>query len=173
VAEVVKPPLPVGKEIRPLSPEQARTLLKEAHGDRLEALYVLAVTTGMRQGELLGLKWEDVDLQARTLRVRRTLSTATGRGFSFSAPKTAKGRRSIKLPATAVSSLSNHRDAQLEERDRLAGLWQDHDLLFTTQVGTPYLARTSSPAPSSRSCSVQTCQTYVSTIYGIPAPHYC
>jgi integrase len=137
VAEVVKPPRPVVKEIRPLSPEQVRTLLSEAHGDRLEALYVLAVTTGMRQGELLGLKWEDVDLQARTLRVRRTLSTATGRGFSFSAPKTAKGRRSIKLPETAVSSLRNHREAQLEERDRLAGLWQDHDLVFTTQVGTP------------------------------------
>jgi integrase len=57
---------------------------------------VLAVSTGMRQGELLGLKWEDVDLEAGTLRVRRTLSTALGGGFSFSTPKTAKGRRSIK-----------------------------------------------------------------------------
>ena len=91
-------------------------------GDRLEALYVLAITTGMRQGELLGLKWEDVDFEAGTLQVRRTLSTHVGRGFSFSPPKTAKGRRSIKLPELATSSLKKHRKAQLEERMKLAGL---------------------------------------------------
>ena len=66
-ADVVKGPRPVRKEIKPLRPEQARTLLTPARGDRLEALYVLAVTTGMRQGELLGLKWEDTDLEAGTL----------------------------------------------------------------------------------------------------------
>jgi integrase len=137
VAEVVKAPRQVRKEIKPLRPEQARTLLTAARGDRLEALYVLAVTTGMRQGELLGLKWEDADLETGTLQVRRTLSTATGEGFSFSAPKTVKGRRSIKLPASALSTLGRHREAQLEERRSVAGLWEDHDLIFTTQVGTP------------------------------------
>ena len=136
-ADVVKGPRPVRKEIKPLRPEQARTLLTPARGDRLEALYMLAVTTGMRQGELLGLKWEDTDLEAGTLQVRRTLSTATGEGFSFSAPKTAKGRRSIKLPASALSALGRHREAQLKERRNVAGLWEDHDLVFTTQVGTP------------------------------------
>jgi integrase len=97
----------------------------------------LAVTTGMRQGELLGLKWEDIDLNAGTLRVRRTLSTAIGGGFGFSPPKTAKGRRSIKLPESALSSLKNHRKAQLEKRDRITGLWEDHGLVFTTHVDTP------------------------------------
>ena len=98
---------------------------------------MLAVTTGMRQGELLGLKWEDIDLNAGTLRVRRTLSTATGGGFGFSPPKTAKGRRSIKLPESALSSLRNHRKAQLKKSDRITGLWEDHGLVFTTHVGTP------------------------------------
>jgi integrase len=122
VTEAVKAPRPEKTEIRPLSPEQARMLLEAVTGDRLEALYVLAITTGMRQGELLGLKWEDVDLEAGKLQVRRTLSTRVGRGFSFSPPKTAKGRRSIKLPEVAKCSLRRHRNSQLEERTKLAGL---------------------------------------------------
>ena len=137
VTEAVKAPRPVKKEMQALNPEQARALLGEAHGHRLEALYALAVTTGMRQGELLGLKWEDVDLEARTIRIRRTLSTAMGGGISFNPPKTAKSRRSIRLTELAVSSLKWHRKAQLEERMKLAGLWKDHDLVFTTGVGTP------------------------------------
>jgi integrase len=137
VTEAVKAPRPEKKEVRPLSPEQARTLLEVVKGDRLEALYVLATTTGMRQGELLGLKREDIDLEVRTLQVCRTLSTRVGRGFSFSPPKTAKGRRSIKLPERAKSSLSRHRKAQLEERMKLAGLWEEKGLVFTTWVGTP------------------------------------
>ena len=137
VTEAVKVPRPVKKEMEPLSPMQARTLLVAARGERLEALYALAVTTGMRQGEILGLKWEDVDLEAGTLQVRRTLSTATGGGVTFGAPKTAKSRRSIRLPELALSSLRRHRKSQLEERMRLAGLWKEHDLVFTTGVGTP------------------------------------
>ncbi len=126
------------KEIRPLSPEQARRLLEAVRGgDRLEALYVLAITTGMRQGELLGLKWEDVDLEAGTVQVRRTLSTRVGKGFSFGPPKTAKGRRSIKLPEVAKGALGRHLSAQLEEKTELKGLWEDNGLVFTTRVGTP------------------------------------
>jgi integrase len=137
VTEAVKAPRPVKKEMKPLSHVQARTLLEAARGERLEALYALALTTGMRQGELLGLKWEDIDLEAGILHVRRTLSTATGGGIRFGAPKTSRSRRSIRLPELALSSLKRHRRSQLEERMRLAGLWKDHDLVFTTGVGTP------------------------------------
>ena len=91
VTEAVKAPRPEKKEVRPLSPEQARTLLEVVKGDRLEALYMLAITTGMRQGELLGLKWEDVDFEAGTLQVRRTLSTHVGRGFPFSQRRPKEG----------------------------------------------------------------------------------
>jgi len=137
VAAMVRAPKSPGKEIKTLVAEQARALLKSARSDRLEALFVLAITTGMRQGELLGLKWADVDMETGILQVRRTLSTATGRGFSFNAPKTGKGRRSIKLPESALSSLRKHREAQERESAKICGLWQDHDLVFTTHIGTP------------------------------------
>ena len=103
--EAVKPPQVRREEIRTLTPEQVRTLFGAAKGDRLEALYVLAVTTGLRQGELLGLKWDDVDLEAGTLQVRRTLTTAKG-GPVLSAPKTRGSRRTVKLSQTALEALS-------------------------------------------------------------------
>jgi len=106
VCEAVKPPRPQKKEIRPLSPEQARALLEAARGDDLEALFVLAVSTGMRQGELLGLKWEDVDLEAGALQVRRSLSR-TKDGPVLAAPKSAKGRRRVKLTGAAVAALKS------------------------------------------------------------------
>jgi len=137
VTEAVKAPRPVSKEMQPLNLGQARTLLEAARGEKLEALYVLALTTGMRQGELLGLKWEDVNVESGTLHVRRTLSTAMGEGFSFNPPKTTKSRRSIKVPQLALHALRRHRAAQLAARLKVAGLWKDHDLVFTTGVGTP------------------------------------
>src|SRR5829696_2682068 len=76
--EAVKPPQVRREEIRPLTAEQVKILFEAVRGDRLEALYILAVHTGLRQGELLGLKWGDVDLEAGTLQVRRTLTTAKG-----------------------------------------------------------------------------------------------
>jgi integrase len=91
-AAPVKPPRPRREEIRPLGREQVRALFEAARGDRLEALYVLAVTAGLRRGEFQGLKWEDVDLEAGTLQVRRTLSEPKG-GYIFEAPKSGKGRR--------------------------------------------------------------------------------
>jgi integrase len=83
----VKPPQIRREEMRPLTPEQVGVLFGAVRGDRLEALYVLAVTTGLRQGELLGLKWEDVNLDVGTLQVRRTLTTAKG-GPVLTSPKT-------------------------------------------------------------------------------------
>jgi integrase len=136
VAAAVKPPRPTKKEITPLSPEEARTFLDAASGDDLEALYVLAVSTGMRQGELLGLKWEDVDLEAGTLQVRRALSQ-TKDGPAFTPPKSAKSRRRIKLTGGGVTALKRHRKRQLEERMECGGLWQDHGLVFPNATGGP------------------------------------
>src|SRR5829696_8101644 len=91
VTEAVKPPQSRRDEMQPLSRDQVRTFLDTVKGDRMEALYVLAVTSGLRQGELLALKWEDLDLEAGTLQVRRTLSEPRG-GYIFEAPKSGKGR---------------------------------------------------------------------------------
>jgi integrase len=91
----VKPPQLRREEIRPLNREQVRALLEAASGGRLEALYIVGVTARLRRGDLQGLKWDDVDLEAGTLQIRRTLSEAKG-GYIFEAPKSGKGR-SIRL----------------------------------------------------------------------------
>ncbi len=133
--EAVTAPRPTQKEIRPLDRKQVKALLEAACEDRLEALYVLAVTTGMRQGELLGLKWEDVDLAHGTIRVRRTL-TRKGGHLLLGEPKTRKSRRTIQLAGRALGALKVHCKAQLEERMAHVGLWEDHGLVFATQAGT-------------------------------------
>ncbi len=135
VSEAVKAPKQTRREIRYLTLQQAHALLGAVSEDRLEALYVLAIHTGLRQGELLGLKWEDVDLDAGVLGVRRTLSAAKS-GPAFTTPKNNKSR-SVRLTPRAAQALRDHRERQSKERMRLAGLWQDHGLVFTTQVGTP------------------------------------
>jgi integrase len=105
-----------------LIPEHARALLEAARGDRLEALYVLAIHTGTRQGELLALRWEDVDLDAGVLRVRGT--------------KTARSRRTVKLSQAVLEALRSHLARQLEEIDRTGDRYQDRGLVFATEVGT-------------------------------------
>ena len=123
------------EEIDPLSGEEARCLLEAAKGERLEALYVLALNTGMRQGELLALKWDDVDLEAGTLRVRRTL-TKTGRVYTTGEPKTRNSRRAIRLTAAAVDALREHLSRQLEEMEQMGSLYQPGGLVFATVAGT-------------------------------------
>jgi integrase len=104
VADAVTPPRPANPEITSLSAEQVKVLLAATHGDRLEALYTLAVTTGMRIGEMFGLKWSDVDLEAGTLQVRRTVA-ADG---AVNPPKTSRGRRTIRLSKLAIRTLKQH-----------------------------------------------------------------
>jgi integrase len=134
--EAVNAPRPAPEEMRPLSPEEARRLLEAARGDRLEALYVLAVHTGMRQGELLGLKWEDVDLGSGVIRVRRTLTRNKGR-LLLGEPKTKRSRRTVRLTETAAQTLREHLERQLVEIEHLGDLYRDEGLVFTTKVGTP------------------------------------
>ena len=96
-----------------LTAEEARRVLEAAVGDRLEALYVLALSTGMRQGELLALRWKDVSLERGTLQVRATLQP-TKDGLRISDPKTKASRRSVQLTPTAIETLRRHRIAQNE-----------------------------------------------------------
>ena len=88
----------------------------------------------MRRGELLGLKWDDLDLEQQVLQIKRALAP---KGKSFNQPKSAKGRRRIGLTPEAVETLRRHRVAQNKERLRRGSLWQDHGLVFPSQVGTP------------------------------------
>jgi integrase len=132
VAEDVDPPRLKREEIQPLNREQTRRLLETAEGDRLHALYVVAVTASLRPGELLALRWSDVDLEAGTLRINRAFSSG-----EFVTTKTPRSRRKIELSNTARAALRSHRKRQLEEQMKRAGLWQDHGLVFPSTVGTP------------------------------------
>ena len=125
--------------MRPLSPEEARELLDAVRGDRFEALYVLAVTTGMRQGELLAMRWSDVDLEDpehATVSVRRKLTRNGGR-VTFGEPKTKKSRRSIRLTSQGVHALREHLKRQLREIEMLGDRYEDQGLLFSTDTGCP------------------------------------
>ena len=135
VTDAVKAPRQQRKEMKTFTPEQVHAFLDAAKGDRLRALYIVAIHTGLRQGELFGIRWEDVDFEAGTVSVHRTLSGAKG-GPTFTTPKNDKARR-VRLTPQAIEALRDHRKRQLEERMRLAGLWQDHGLVFCSTVGTP------------------------------------
>jgi integrase len=105
-------PKPVRKEIRPLDLEQVTRLLSAARTDRLYALYVMALDSGMRQGELFGLQWEDFDWTGATVQVRHSLEEIKGK-LRLKDVKTKHGRRRIKLAASTLDALHEHRKAQL------------------------------------------------------------
>jgi integrase len=124
------------EEAKALSPIQARALLTAADGERNEGLYVVALHTGLRQGELLGLKWEEVDLEGTKLSVRRSLKV-TDQGLVLGPTKNKASCRSVPLNRSAVAALKVHRLRQNEERLRLGQLWEDQDLIFPNRVGKP------------------------------------
>jgi integrase len=134
VTDALKVPRTDREEIQPLTAEEANRLLKAARGERLAALYVLAIHTGLRQGELLALKWEDLDLEAGTLRVRRSLTYAGGK-HSLSEPKTKKSRRLVRLTTGAVTALRSHLERQMGEMDRLGSLYSPGGLVFANETG--------------------------------------
>lgn len=137
VVDLIDPPRRTHKEMAALSADQARALLEAAADDRFEALYVLAITTGMREGELLALRWRHVDLDAATLQVRATLLRTKVGGLAFSEPKTASSRRQIALAVMAVAAVRRRKIRQAEERLKAGPAWQDNDLVFPNTLGRP------------------------------------
>ena len=135
VAKLVDPPRMRRREMTSLTSEQARQLLAAVRGDRVEALYTVAISVGLRQGEALGLRWQNVDLDAGTLTVADTLHKL-GSGYELREPKTEKSRRTIALPQVAITALKRHWSAQLEARLR-AERWHDWNLVFTEVDGRP------------------------------------
>jgi integrase len=119
-----------------LSAEEARRLLAAATGDRLEAVYALALATGMRQGELLGLHRRNVDLETGVIQVRESVGRVVGHGFVFAETKTGKARR-VDITTAAIDALRQHRRRQNQERLRLGPTWADLDLVFANELGNP------------------------------------
>ena len=140
VCDAVKPPRIKRYEIQPLTPQQVQQFLVAVQGHRQEALFVLALATGMRRGELLGLKWQDINMATGMLQVRRTLThipvKLTGKGGCAEAePKTEKSRRSILIAPFALEKLKEHYARQQEEKRRAGDAWKENDLVFCSLVG--------------------------------------
>lgn len=135
VAALARPPKVSRTERRPLLGDEARRFLESLRGDRLEPAYATALLLGLRQGELLGLRWRDVDLEGRVLHVAQTLHRGDGAYFTGS-PKTVSSRRSLPLPEVLVRLLSERRVIQIAEL-LSSGARPEHDLVFTTPGGNP------------------------------------
>ena len=128
-----------------MTPEQAHQLFESSAEDRHRALWVTALATGLRQGELLALRWQDVELDAGRLHVRHTLANVDGT-LTLLEPKTSRSRRTVTLPDTAVSALRAHRTRQLMERMLAGSRWVETGHVFASTVGTPLHAATVSRA---------------------------
>lgn len=130
------------EEGRTLTPEQARALLTEAAGDRLGAAFTVALSMGLRLGELLALAWDDVELGAEPARltVRRSIQRHKGAGLVMSSTKTSRSRRTLHVPAPAGAELRAHRRRQASEQLAAGELWEPLplglDLVFRSEVGT-------------------------------------
>lgn len=136
VAQLVSPPRAPRHDMTTLDEDQVHTFLEAAAGERFEALYVVAISSGMRLGELLGLRWHDVDLERATAQIQQSVQFIGGRAV-FMQPKTKKSRRQVQLTKAAIAALRRQRAQQLEERLAAAGGWMDLDLIFADEVGQP------------------------------------
>ncbi|MCE5254907.1 MAG: tyrosine-type recombinase/integrase, partial [Actinomycetia bacterium] len=136
-ADLVDPPRVTPVEMKALDEDGLVALLGVVRDTKLHLPTLLAAVTGMRRGELLALRWSDLDLETGECRVVRALQE-TPEGVGFKAPKTARGRRVVLLPRLAVSALKAHRTAQNEERLRKGAEYQDGDLILARADGSPW-----------------------------------
>ena len=124
-------------EMKYLTPEETAIFLDTAKDDKYFTVFLLAIETGMRPEEYLGLQWKDIDFGNEVVSVRRALVLRKGGGFIFTEPKTKKSRRSIPISNSVIIALKSHRRKQLEERMKLGANYQNFDLVFASEIGTP------------------------------------
>ncbi|WP_371632506.1 site-specific integrase [Streptomyces sp. NBC_01259] len=137
IARNVKTTTHQPRRFRPLTAAEARQFLDTARADRLHALYELALRTGLRKGELLGLHWDDLDLNAGTAGIRRSLQRTRTGGLTHLPTKTRASERRIALPTECILSLKEHKQQRDKERETAGAAWQDSGLVFTTPTGRP------------------------------------
>ncbi|MEU0472832.1 tyrosine-type recombinase/integrase [Streptomyces olivaceus] len=137
VARNVRTGTPRPRRFEPLTADEARQFLSTTRGHRLHALFELALHTGLRKGELLGIHWEDLDLDAGTAAIRRTLQRTSTGGLTTLPTKTRASERRIALPTRCVQSLKLHHEQQEREREAAGATWQHDAHVFTTVQGRP------------------------------------
>jgi integrase len=139
-ATLVDLPKSDGKEMQSLSEENALKFLDSAKKDKWSVIFSIAISTGMRPEEYLGLQWKDINLEKETATIQTVLVwKRRGGGWSLEEPKTPQSRRTIPLPSTVVAELKKHRTIQLQERMKLGQAYQNSDFVFATEIGTPIL----------------------------------
>lgn len=134
VCDSVSPPRQEKHEIQPLSRDQAKRLLEVAEGHKFEVFLTVALVTGMRHGELRGLRWQDIDFERRSLHIQRTVNYLAG-SYREREPKTAKGKRKIELPDFLIELLRKHRVQQLETKRKAGNKWIEQNLVFCNLRG--------------------------------------
>src|SRR5215469_11834621 len=135
VCDLLDSPRVVSREGTPLTLEQAKKLLEGIRGHRLEAVLMMAVITGMRKGEIIALRWSDIDLDRHILRVLHTVDYIPGYGYVENEPKTQAGKRTIDLPEFFIDMLKHHRAKQVERRLKVGEVWENRDLVFPDLTG--------------------------------------
>jgi integrase len=136
-ADAVSVPRPRSREMETLTEAELRQLFAATQEDRLHALWVLLGTTGLRIGEALALSWDDLDLEAGRLVVRRALQRQRNAGLVFVEPKSAQSRRTVYLASGTVDALRGRRELERRERQFAGGEWREHGLVFCTLTGGP------------------------------------
>jgi len=136
-ADAASPPSIPRQEMRALTRDQVMSLIDTAPDPVMKTLYAVAATAGLRRGELLGLKWPDVDFARGTMVVQRTAHRIRGEGIVYGEPKTNAARRSIRLGSFVLELLRKHRASQLEHRLKAGPAWQETGVIFTSLYGTP------------------------------------
>jgi integrase len=140
-ADAVKLPHDPRKEIKFLDTDQVKTFLSAARETKHFAAYFMALNTGLRRGELLGLRWKDVDLKEGSITVNQGL-VRTKEGLSFQEPKTRLSNRTIGISKEVVNELKFHRRRQMADQERIpAALYEDHGLVFCSEDGRPMCPR--------------------------------
>jgi integrase len=132
----------VKREMQSLTPEEAQKFLEACKGDKFGLMFELALITGLRPEEYLGLQWSDIDFQRKTVSVRRTLvwKRWTHKWY-FGEPKSEKSRRTLPLPSYLMKELFEWKRAQNEHRLKFGETWQDYNLVFPSNTGTPLSIR--------------------------------
>lgn len=141
IASLMDAPSVADTKVEVLTKAQARSVVEVAQRRRNAARWTVAFSLGLRQGEALGLRWEDVDLERGILRVAHSLGRVTGKGLVLGPVKSRTGQRTIALPRPLLAELKAHRVAQNAERLAAGSFWTDHDYVFATETGAPIDAK--------------------------------
>ena len=136
-SDAVSAPRPDRKELRTLTEAEVRHLLAVTHGMRDYGLWVFLVTTGLRLGEALALRWSDIDMKEGQAMVRRAVQRQRGAGLVFVEPKSARSRRTVPIPPETIEILKEQRESNNRDRRKAGDLWHENDLAFPNPAGGP------------------------------------